>query len=551
MHENEYRLMDTMDNGLAIVDDTLAIHYWNPWLSNHTRVPREQAVGGSLPALFPDINRRSLERKIRSALSLQSTTYYTPVRQGYLLRIPSERIANPIFEHMQQSVSIVPFDVENRLVILAVYDQTPLREIQHKLERKMAEIEALSEKLATDVLTGLPTRPKLLDDITRSDFPALAFLNLESFKEINDLYGHQVGDEVLKDVAQRLVEAYADGPYVIYKMPADEYAVLGVGVHPSVLLEKSCAVVDAMHNVNFVFEGHEIPLSLTAGIGYCKETLMRDADMALRKAKEDPSTRCLIYDESIDEAEQYERNLRSVNVVKHAVQEDWVVPHFQPIVSTRTGLPEKYESLIRIVDDADTVWSPFHFLGPAKKARLYHHLTKAMIEKSAATFRDTDYEFSINLSVEDILNSDTVYFLAETLERHDVYRRTVLEITETEGIENYKEVSSFIRRMQDQGCKIAIDDFGSGYSNFEYLLKLNVDYIKIDGSIIKNLDSDANSRIVAETIVDFARKLGVRTIGEFVHSQQILDIITDLGIDYAQGFFTGKPATTLIPQCES
>jgi len=110
-----------------------------------------------------------------------------------------------------------------------------------------------------------------------------------------------------------------------------------------------------------------------------------------------------------------------------------------------------------------------------------------------------------------------------------------------EGIENFEEVSAFIEMMKNLGCKIAIDDFGTGYSNFAYLMRLNVDFIKIDGSIIKNIDTDENSKIVTELIVSFAKRQNIETIGEFVYKEEIFDILKDIGIDYSQGYYLGKP----------
>ncbi|MFW5989869.1 MAG: EAL domain-containing protein, partial [Campylobacterales bacterium] len=120
--------------------------------------------------------------------------------------------------------------------------------------------------------------------------------------------------------------------------------------------------------------------------------------------------------------------------------------------------------------------------------------------------------------------------------------RAVMEITESEGIEEFDEVIKFIDETKKRGAKVSIDDFGTGYSNFEYLLKLNIDYIKIDGSLIKNIDSDDNSRFIVQTIVDFARKIGVKTVAEFVYSKAIFDIVKSMGIDYAQGYYFGQPS---------
>ena len=150
-------------------------------------------------------------------------------------------------------------------------------------------------------------------------------------------------------------------------------------------------------------------------------------------------------------------------------------------------------------------------------------------------------QFSVNLSGSDIVDHRTVTTIENILRQTGTADRIIFEILESEGIENFEEVASFITRMKALGAKFAIDDFGTGYSNFENILKLNVDILKIDGSLIKSIDQNPRNRIVVEAIVDFARKIGIDTVAEFVASEDILSHVQDLGITYAQGFHTGKP----------
>ena len=119
--------------------------------------------------------------------------------------------------------------------------------------------------------------------------------------------------------------------------------------------------------------------------------------------------------------------------------------------------------------------------------------------------------------------------------------RFVLEIVESEGIDDSTDITDFVADMKGRGCKVAIDDFGSGYSNFAYLMELNVDYIKIDGSLIKSVDKDVNSQIIASTILDFSQQLGIKTVAEYVHNQAVLDYVQNMGVDCIQGFHLGEP----------
>jgi EAL domain-containing protein (putative c-di-GMP-specific phosphodiesterase class I) len=164
-----------------------------------------------------------------------------------------------------------------------------------------------------------------------------------------------------------------------------------------------------------------------------------------------------------------------------------------------------------------------------------------MIDKSFAVFEKNDLEFSINLSIEDVMNSKLFYFIIEKLKNSNAASRLTFEILESESIEDFNKVEKFINEVKRYGVKIAIDDFGSGYSNFSYLIKIKADYIKIDGSLITDIDTDRSASLVVQTIVDFAQKLGMKTVAEYVHSSVVMDKVKELGIDYSQGFYIDEP----------
>jgi EAL domain-containing protein (putative c-di-GMP-specific phosphodiesterase class I) len=170
-----------------------------------------------------------------------------------------------------------------------------------------------------------------------------------------------------------------------------------------------------------------------------------------------------------------------------------------------------------------------------------------MIENSFRYFANRSEQISINLTADDIVNDEVVEYLILMLDKYNIGERVVLEIVESEGIQNFEEVEHFIRRLKEKGCKIAVDDFGTGYSNFEFLLKLKPDFLKIDGSMIKNIHLDPHVYNVVEIIVAFAKKNGIKTIAEFVSEEVIFDIVKDLGIDYSQGYYFGEPKASALP----
>ncbi len=238
---------------------------------------------------------------------------------------------------------------------------------------------------------------------------------------------------------------------------------------------------------------------------------------------------------------EYEQNLKWTKKIKDAIKNDRIVPLFQPIVHTQTKEIVKYEALIRMIDENGEYISPYYFLELAKKNKLYPQLTKIMLTKTFEKFKTRNSQVSINLSVEDILNESVHDTILEKLYEYKLGDRVVFELLESEGIENFVEVKEFIEEVKQTGAKISIDDFGTGYSNFEYLMKLNVDYIKIDASMIKDIDTNRNSQMVTETIIDFAKKMNIKTVAEFIHSEDVYQVIKKMGITYAQGYYFGEP----------
>ncbi len=396
------------------------------------------------------------------------------------------------------------------------------------------------EQMYTDPITKLPNRLRLLIDLQEIQTPFLALLNIDSFKEINDFYGVKVGDFVLSELGSAIKSHCYLGEKV-YRFTGDEYAILLDSDSLSGDIDGYMnALLEALKNEIFMYNEHEISVLLTAGIAIGGKNILENADMALKQAKKMGKS-FIVFDPSMQLSKQYEYNIKWTKKLKEALDEGRVRPYFQPIMDIKTKKVEKFEALARLIDENGSAITPYAFLSVAKKSRLYPYLTKAILERSFRFFELLAMEFSINLSVEDIENNTVREFIYEKLRNYPKPKRVIFEILESEGIENFAEVSEFIKNVKSIGAKVAIDDFGSGYSNFAYIMKLEVDYIKIDASIIKNVAIDKNSYIITKTIVDFCKQIGIRTVAEFVSDKDILDVITEIGVDYAQGYYIGEP----------
>ncbi len=393
----------------------------------------------------------------------------------------------------------------------------------------------------TDILTKLPNREKLLEALSNSEYPNLALFNLNNFRDINELYGYKIGDKVLIQIANNIREYLKESQCQLYKLPSDEFAIL-IDTAQDIysFQEKIVKIINYLKNQELIIDGFHINVSITTGIAHSKNNILINADVALQDARRSKKA-FVIYDENNKTKEKVHENIKWHNTIKKAIQDNRVIPYFQPIYNANTNKIEKYEALVRIIDESGDVISPYFFLDIAKKYFLYEHITKIMIEETLKYFENRPYDFSINLSIEDIINQDMVTFILEKIQNFREPNRIIFEVTESEGIENYTEVEQFVNQVREFGCKIAIDDFGTGYSNFEHILKLNIDFLKIDGSLVKNINNSIESRLVVETILIFAKKLGIATITEFVSDQELFEATKNLGADYMQGYHIGKP----------
>jgi diguanylate cyclase (GGDEF)-like protein len=420
-----------------------------------------------------------------------------------------------------------------------------LNDLNLKLEEKIKEkTESLEKQYYRDELTGLKNRNKLILDLSQEKYDKIAIIDIKSFNDINDFYGNVIGDAVLKALS-KLIDFYCDqNNFNSYRVNSDIFVVLDNIGSEERFIEKIRLLQNIINNQCFYYEEGEIYITVTIGIALGEESLFEKAEMVLNYAKKNREL-FKIYKEELNIYEGIKENITWTKKIRDAIAENRIVPFFQPIVNNRLGTIEKYEALIRMIDENGKIISPYFFLDIAKKAGLYKELTIIMLEKTFKTLNKTDYEISINLLLQDIVNSEIRTLIIEKLKKAKNPKKVVFEIVESEGIENFKEVIDFIKEIKKYGAKIAIDDFGTGYSNFSYLMKLDVDYIKIDGSIIKNVHKDKSAETVTKTIVTFAKELGIETIGEFVGEEEIYNKIKDLNIDYSQGYYFSEPKESI------
>lgn len=414
-----------------------------------------------------------------------------------------------------------------------------LREVNEILENKVEEkTKQLISQSFEDALTGLPNRHCLEYDLDRLHSHALMILNLYNFREINDFFGTAIGDDLIRQMGQWL-RAYSLNPY---RLSGDEFAVLIDEEYTHEELETFASRLIHLLNQHPFNAGIEnVSLSVTIGIDPGPDISLSHADIALHQAKKD-AKHFAFYDTENRVEERYKANIAMTKMIHEALNAGRIICYYQPIISTRTQRIEKYETLARMIDESGNIVPPDSFIPIAQKTLAYPHITRTVILQACEAFQNRKEEFAVNLSIRDILDRQTIDYIEETIIRTGTAHRIVFEILESEGIENFDVIIEFVHRLKRLGAKIAIDDFGTGYSSIENILKLDIDYIKIDGSLIRVLGSDSRHAAIIESIAKCASKLGAKTVAEFVESEHIYDHITAAGIDFAQGYYIGKPA---------
>jgi PAS domain S-box-containing protein/diguanylate cyclase (GGDEF)-like protein len=411
---------------------------------------------------------------------------------------------------------------------------------RHEITGLIRQKEELEKAARTDMLTGLGNRLRLSEILSVVDSARLALIDLNGFHIINDFYGDKLGDRLIVQFSLLLQEIVA-GKYEIFHLHGDEFAILCVLGDKEEFTINMRELNEKVSSKPIIIDAKTFPISTTTVLSFEAPThLISTVSMARSFAKK-VKEHFVIYSSENSLEKEYEENIRWTKKIKSAIEDDRIVVFYQPIVNTKTKEIYKHEALVRLIDDEGNVISPFFFLERSKISGQYIEITKIVVEKTLARMKDVGGKYSINLTIEDILNKSINSFLIEKLESCSGCENITFEVVESEGIANFEEVNSFIQLMKSYGCKFAIDDFGTGYSNFDYLLRLNTQYVKIDGSLIKQIDTNQDYYDIVKTIVEFANIKNLIVVAEFVSSEAIYKKVLELGIQLSQGYYFSEP----------
>jgi len=398
--------------------------------------------------------------------------------------------------------------------------------------------------LYIDKLTNLPNRNRLKKDLETNNIDLMALLDIDEFSTINDLFGEKNGDIILSEMAKTIKDHFDAEHYIIYRMEADKFAIVSKDNNKDVNefygLCKSFA--DKIEKDSLFINEDEIDINVTIGIAQGDgQRAFKYSQRVINYARS-KMQRIMIYNESFNIQQSFEENIKWVKQVKIGFRENLFQAYFQAIVDSKTKEVFKYEALIRYVTKDGQEIAPANFLDVARRTKLYPNIIKIIINDSFELIKNKNKRVSVNISFDDIANSETTKFIYEILEQNKEYSHMLeFEILESEEISDFDEVTKFISNVRKFECSVGLDDFGAGYSNFNLLTLLNIDFVKIDGSLIEKINKSKDLEIIVSTIANFSKEFGVKTVAEFVSNEDIYNKIKELNIDYCQGYYFDRP----------
>lgn len=554
--QNEFELMEAKEKALVTLesigdavittDEKGMVQYLNPVAEKLTGWKTSEALNQPLPKVFNIFNEETNQPVENPVIKvLRDNTIIGLANHTVLINKEGIRYA------IEDSAAPIRDKLGNILGVILVF-----HDVSHA--RKMAD--QLSWQASHDSLTGLINRLEFevrLDRLLSSDDDsehALVYLDLDQFKVVNDTCGHVAGDELLKQLASLFLK-HIRGNDTLARLGGDEFGILLENCPAKRAYEISDIIIKDLEQFRFAW--HDKAFSTGASIGLVPfhsnnnetiSTLMSTADVACYAAKDAGRNRIHVYKQNDQELVQRHGEMQWVSQIQLALEKDWFVLYCQPIVSTSTehNEPHHYEILIRMRNTQGQLISPMSFLPAAERYNLMPEVDRWIITHVIKQIQKHPLPegtmIAINLSGNSLSDHKFLDFVIDQLQNKKIDAcQFCFEITETAAIINLSHVTAFISTLRKLGCKFSLDDFGSGLSSFTYLKNLNVDYLKIDGAFVRDMNNDLIDKSMVEAINQIGHVMSIKTIAEFVEDKKTFEVLQEMGIDYAQGYYFSKP----------
>jgi diguanylate cyclase (GGDEF)-like protein/PAS domain S-box-containing protein len=537
--------LQSIGDAVITTDVNGQVEFLNPVAEKLTGWEYTIARGLSLKRIFGHfdaLSREGIEAPV--AQSLQSGMSIRSGRDCVLRRNDGRSVS------IQYTISpLLSRDGEALGVVLVIHDVTE--------NRSMAK--QLSYQASHDALTGLINRREFESRLqsalesarSGNEHHILCYIDMDQFKIVNDTCSHSAGDKLLRDVAAILQDGLRETD-VLARVGGDEFGIL----LKNCMLENAMAITENMlamiRSINNDSLGLTFEVSASIGIAVLDSGsesitgVMRRADLACYAAKDHGRNRIHIYQDGDQELARRHGEMKWVSRLTEAIKEERLVLYCQDIVPVEphSGKRHHFEVLVRMLDETGELVMPDRFLPAAERYNLVIALDRWVIAHSFAWYAASGQSqvMSINLSGNSLTDDSILGFVKDELARHVVPPSSVcFEITETAAIANLDYAIRFITELKQLGCLFALDDFGSGLSSFSYLRNLPVDYLKIDGSFVRGLDTDPVNAAMVNAIFQLGKVMGIETIAEFVENDETLQLLAEIGVDYVQGYSIAKP----------
>lgn len=544
-------LLDTAQLIIFTVDDDFKITMFNDFGEKLTGFAEAEVIDSDVARFFPAGNWTEAQTLFRelAAGNMQIAQQESELidKQGHIRNISwlHSRIENNVNHAVLMSVGLDMTDkkeAEKRIVWMAEHD--PLTDLCNR--RKF--IEEFEKSLRTAMR------------YTHSN--SLLLLDLDQFKDINDISGHRAGDELLKLVAKCLkqVVRYTD---LVARLGGDEFAVLMPETDEPGAITLANKILQQLNKIQL--EYGTVKHKVTGSIGVVGfplhdatiHELMGFADLAMYKAKSAGKNTYHVFSADDQTREQLETRVFWKHKIEEALENNHFVLHYQPILNIEHNTIQHYEVLIRMRDPGSgEMRMPGKFIEIAEEVGLIQSIDQFVIQHAISQLSKLhkdgkDVKFAINLSGSMVDAPVLLPFLKRVIKKYEVDpTKLIFEVTETAAVSNLQQAKLMMTAIKALGCQFSLDDFGVGFASFSYMRQLPIDIIKIDGIFIKDLDKNADDQLFVKALIDVAKGLGRKTIAEFVENRDILTLLRQYGVDYAQGYHIGRPEGRILPDVE-
>lgn len=420
-----------------------------------------------------------------------------------------------------------------------------------------SEVEHLSRH---DPVTDLPNRTSFYRDLESALHSevggAVVYLDLDHFKYVNTTFGHQAGDQLIIELGAAVRQAAREAGGEAYRLGGDKFACHLPRCSRSVAEQAGERMLDAVRTHQFFPAGSRRPIRITASAGMALyplhgaelAKLLRNVDVAMYQAQEQGRNRCVLYDAESNTTRRTHKRFQWVKKLRDVLEEDRLVLYSQPVVRLVDQTPVHHEILVRVKDDDGTIILPSHFIELAESTGMIQEIDTRVVEKliqhmSERKEMGRKLRYFVNLSRVSISDPAWVRSFQRLLANGiSDPSQLVFEITETAAMSEIETTLAFIRQLKEMGCRFALDDFGAGFSSFYYLRRFDVDYLKIDGSFIRDIAIDEGSRVFVQALNDVARRLNKQVIAEWVENEDVRQGLLSMGAEFGQGYLFKSPA---------